>query len=211
MRKNGFTIIEVVVVFLLVLVVSFFVLPKSLQTTKQARLISHWSEVYSEMEYMFSVIKAQKDDEIQKKFLVANSTEDRTKIILEEVKPYLRITSEITDKDYKQFYMNGAPVKEGNKYYLDKFYLMKSGTIVGLKWFDSKCQKERPCGIIVFDVNGEKLPNTWGEDIFGINVYQDKIEPMGKNIDVDTLNTDCSRSGYGVYCSYYYLIGGKFD
>lgn len=211
MRKKGFTIIEVVVVFLLILTVAFFTLPKSMDTTKQARLISHWGEVYSDMEYMFSVIKAQRDDEIQQKLLNANTMESRTKVILEEVKPFLRIKSEVADPNYKQYYMNGAPVKAGNKYYFDKFYMMDSGTIVGLKWFVNKCSDIRPCGIMSFDVNGEGSPNTWGKDVFGIDVYLNKIEPMGKNIDEDTLNADCSKSGYGVYCSYYYLIGGKFD
>lgn len=211
MQKRGFTIIEVVVVFLLILVVAFFVLPKSLDTTKQASLISHWSEVYSDMEYMFSVIKAQRDGDIQQRLSAAKTTESRTKIILEEIKPYLRIKSEVTDKDYIQYYMNGAPVRKGNKYYFNKFYLMESGTIVGLKWFVTKDSDKRACGIMAFDVNGEKLPNTWGKDVFGIDVFQDRIAPMGKNIDEDTLKADCSKSGYGVYCSYYYLIGGKFD
>ena len=52
------------------------------------------------------------------------------------------------------------------------------------------------------DVNGKKGPNVWGKDVYGYNVYANKIEPLGKNEDPITIETDCSRQGTGVYCSF---------
>ena len=210
MRKTGFTIIEVVVVFLLMLGVTFLVLPKSLDTTKQARFISKWSATYTGLQYMFSVISAQKDSDIQEKITDANNDNDRKKIIIDAIKPYLRITSEVKTL-YKQYYMNGVEVKPIDNYYFDKFYLTTSNEIVGLKLVNANCKKEEVCVIIVFDINSLEAPNKWGYDIFGINVLKHGIEPLGKDFDIDTLKRDCSKHGFGLSCSYYYLIGGKFD
>ncbi|MFA7659147.1 MAG: type II secretion system protein [Candidatus Gastranaerophilaceae bacterium] len=210
MRRTGFTIIEVVVVFLLMLGVAFFVLPRSLNNTKQARLISKWTEKYSELEYMFSVIKAQSDSEIEKKFQTAQNDDDRKQIILETVKPYLRITSEPV-QDYKQYYMNDVIVERSGRYHFDNFYLTSSNEIVGLKWLNKSCKNGGICGVMAFDVNGKDAPNIWGQDVFGINILREGIEPLGKGIAPDVLKNDCSKHGLGIYCSYYYLIGGKFD
>lgn len=194
MRKNGFTIIEVVVVFLLMLGVLFLVLPKSLDSTKQARFISKWSEKFSELEYMFSVLKIQKNDKLQDKM----------------IKPYLRITSEVKIP-YRQKFMNGIEVTSQSKYYFDKFYFTSSNEVIGLKFVNPDCKDKDLCSIISIDVNGTNPPNKWGYDIFGINVFFDRIEPLGQDISFDDLKTDCSKYGSGLYCSYYYLIGGKFD
>jgi len=210
-KKNGFTIIEVVAVFLLILGVTFFVLPLSLETTKQAKFISEWTEKYSELEYMFSVIKAQKDSEIKEEINKAQNNDDISDAVLDTIKPYLRITSEVKNPKYKQSYMDKKLVQDGDKYYFNKFFQAASGEAIGLKWIDGDCTEERICAIMTFDINGTTGPNTWGYDIFGINLLKNRIEPIGKDIDLDVLKNDCSKSGYGVYCSYYYLIGGKFD
>jgi len=211
MRKNGFTIIEVVVVFLLILGVTFLILPKSLDSTRQARFISKWTEKYSELEYMFSVIKAQKDSEIKEKLRDAKNNEDRNKAIIETIKPYLRIVSEVKSTDYKQYYMDKSLVKSPDKYYFGNFYKTADNDIVGLKWLKENCIDHDACAIMFFDLNGTAPPNTWGYDIFGIDFLNDKIQPFGKGIDSDTLKKNCSKYGYGIYCSYYYLMGGKFD
>lgn len=211
MRKNGFTIIEVVVVFLLILGVSFLILPKGLDTTRQARLISKWTEKYSELEYMFSVIKAQKDGEIQDSLNKAENNDDRKQILLDTIKPYLRITTKVNPSDYKPKYMNKIAVTENDMYYFDNHYLTTTNEIIGLKWIKQKCTDKDACAIISFDLNGPTPPNAWGYDIFGINILKNAIQPIGQGLDTDTLKNNCSKSSFGVYCSYYYLMGGKFD
>lgn len=210
MHKNGFTIVEVVMVFLLILGVTFFILPKNMESTRQAKLISKWSEKYSELEYTFSVIKAQKDSEFKEKLMAVGSDADKKKLILDTFKPYMRIASEVKTP-YEQHYMNGQKVTPNDKYYFDNFYSTVSGEIVGFKLFNPNCEKEETCVVMTFDINGDKAPNAWGYDIYGINVLKNGIEPLGKNFDQDTLRNNCSRYGTGLYCAYYYLIGGKFD
>ena len=210
MKRTGFTIIEVVIVFLLMLGVAFLVLPKSLDNTRQAKLISKWTETYSELEYMFSVIKAQSDYDIDVKIKNAENNEVRKQIVLDTIKPYLRITAEAAP-NYRQYYMSKMLVPEGGKYFFTNFYVTRSNEVIGLKWINSKCKEREVCALLSFDINGEDLPNTWGYDVFGINIFKDKIGPIGEGYIPDVLKSDCSKNGSGLYCSYYYLMGGKFD
>ena len=210
-KLNGFTIIEVSVVFLLILGVTFFILPMALDDTKQANLISKWKEVYNDTDYMFSVIKAQDGDELKNKLSTAPNDKIRTEIVIQTIRPYLRIKNNVQDTNYKQYYMNKQPVNELDRYYVDSFYYTDSGNIVGVKWFTNNCDEETICGITIFDINGTQKPNTWGKDIFGINILKNNIEPIGKDVASVMLKNDCSEYGHGLYCSYYYLIGGQFD
>ncbi|MBP7212014.1 hypothetical protein KBA27_04190 [bacterium] len=211
MEKKGFTIIEVVVVFCMILAVAFFVFPISLDNTKHARLISSWSSTYSNLEYIFSVLKAQNNLTVYKKIDNANSNEERQEMVLKVIKPYFRTTTLVPEDEYKIRYMNGLIAKDVG-YHFKKHYYTSSGKIIALDWLVKKCSdKKTLCGIMSVDINGIKRPNTWGEDIFGIGIYSDRIQPLGKDKSIRDLKLDCSKDGQGILCSYYYLIGGKFD
>lgn len=209
--KRGFTIIEVVMVFLLILGVTFFIVPKNLNSIKQAKLISKWTQKYTELEYMFSVIKAQQEEELHKK--ISNATDDgvRKDILLETIKPYLRVTSRVTDSNYKQHYMNGNVVDNSSKYYFNEYYMTSADEVIGLKWLNSDCKGKDVCAILSIDINGLEKPNKWGYDIYGVNILKNEVDPLGKGVDSYVLGKDCNKRGFGTFCSYYYLIGGKFD
>lgn len=211
MRRGGFTIIEVVMAFLLILGVTFLILPVVMNNTKQAVFISEWSETYTELEYIASVIMAQENEEFKTKFKKTSDNRVIGELVLETLKPYLRIKNGIAEDAYNQHYMSGNTVKEGDKYYIDNFYNTEEQKIVGLKWLNKNCHDKYICGFLIYDLNGIIPPNAWGRDIFGVNILRNGIEPMGKDLDSDMLKRDCSKNGSGIYCSYYYLIGGDFD
>lgn len=207
--KKGFTIVEVTVVFLLILGVTFLILPRSLDNTRQAKLISKWSQTYAEIEYMFSAIKAQQEGSIiqyDKKL----KKESEKSFLLDIIRPYLRITSK-ADSKYKQYSMDKKEITSNSFYYFDTFYQTSLDEILGLKWVDKNCENNNICAIMSFDINGLNPPNAWGYDVFGINIFKNKIEPIGRDMLPDVLKFDCSKHGSGVGCSYYYLIGGRFD
>lgn len=210
MQKKGFTIIEIVVVFFLMLGVIFLVYPKSVDSSKQARLISKWSQKVSELEYMFSVYKAQKDGDFGVKFSKAQNGDEKNKVLIDIIRPYLRVTSELKTV-YLPAFMDKSLIPIDSKYYFKNYYLTASNEIIGVKFINSDCNTKDVCFIMSFDINGTNPPNVWGYDIFGIDVYKDKIAPFGKDQNQDLLKQNCSRMGSGVYCSYYYLIGGKFE
>lgn len=205
-HKNGFTIIEVTIVFLLILAVTFLVLPHSLDNTRQAKLISQWTQKYSEIEYTFSVIKAQ-----QNGIIVPNELDNKlTKNAVEAlIKPYFRITKEVTN--YHPTFKNKKIINAASAYYFNILYFTDSSEILGLKLINEKCLEKQICAMMSFDINGLESPNAWGRDIYGIYILKDQIEPIGKEVSPDVLRYDCGKKGSGVFCSYYYLLGGKFD
>ena len=198
--KKGFTIIEIVIVFLLILGVVFLILPSSFNNTKQAKLISKWAQAYSSLEYMFSAVKAQQNPS------AANDAKNITQF--NNLKKCLRITKPIL---YTPSLMNGQAVEQNSPYYFDVYYKTSTDEIVGIKLINKKCQGKDVCSTILVDINGQEKPNKWGRDVFGANISQESIEPIGKGIESNRLRANCNRKNEGYYCSYYYLIGGKFD
>ena len=204
--------LEYSIALFVMLGVLLLIMPVSIENTRQANFISKWNEKFNRVEYMFSVINAHVTDDMIKSINKAKTPQQREKFLLAIVKPYLRIgTYNIPVKHYKPRYMNGAKVYKGQRYYFDDFYFAENNTIVGIK--DIKNEKsDDTLFIMMFDMNGLLPPNRWGKDIFGVNIYDGgRIEPFGFDNDMDELKKDCSESGTGVSCSYYYKIGGGFD
>lgn len=201
--------LEYTVTLFLVFGVILLLLPVSFENSIQARFISKWNEIYSNTGYTFSVIRAHISDDILKSFNEAKSSQEQEKLLLQLIKPYMRIDTENTPKNYNLHYMNKSRVKKGDLYYFEDVYFTDNGNVVGIK--DIKEQGDEPMFIMMFDVNGVLPPNRWGRDVFGINIFEDRIEPFGQNLPTDELQKDCSNNGSGVYCSYYYRIGGGFD
>jgi hypothetical protein len=156
-------------------------------------------------------MNAQADAEIIKSFNHAKTNQEREKIMMTLVKPYLRVSAEdeVTNK-YNVSYMNGNKVKKGDNYYFDNLYKTYTNTIIGIK--DIKDEDVfHPVFIMMFDMNGLKGPNVWGKDIYGINIFIDgNITPLGTGKELEDLKKDCSTLGTGVSCSQYYRIGGEF-
>ena len=209
-KKNIWKLEYSITLFVLLGLLMLFV-PVKIENYYQASLISKWNDVYNKVSYMFTVINAQTNDEILKSFARAKTPEQREKLLLQLVKPYLRIR--YTDKfprRYKPKYMNGERVRKGDYFYFNDLYFADK-QIVGIKDI-VKHRDNDPWFIMMFDINGLIPPNRWGEDIFGIYIFDEgKIQPFGYNKTEEQLLEDCSQNGKGVGCSYYYRIGGKFD
>lgn len=186
--------------------------PINLENTRQAGLIARWNEKYDKVTYMFSVINAQTSDEILKSFAEAKTAEQREKLLLQLIKPYMRIHySDKFPRRYKTKFMDGKKVPKNSFYYFNDMYFSDNGMqVVGIKDL-IRYDKNAPLFMMMFDINGVMPPNTWGKDIFGINIYDGgRIEPFGYGKSMEELRNDCSVNGTGLDCSYYYRIGGEF-
>ena len=66
--------------------------------------------------------------------------------------------------------------------------------------------EEEKCADLRIDVNGPKGPNTWGIDIYGVNLLRNRLDPWGPE---EGANTACYRSGSklqkGFTCAAYVL------
>ncbi|DAB24307.1 TPA: hypothetical protein CPT81_01740 [Candidatus Gastranaerophilales bacterium HUM_20] len=212
MSKKRYWKLEYSIALFVMLGVILLLMPVSIESTRQANAISKWNEKLNRVEYMFSVINAHITDDILKSMNKAKTPQEREAILLALVKPYLRINTEnYPSKHYKPRYMNGAKVYKGQSYYFDDFYFAENNSIVGIKDIKSENSTDA-LFIMMFDINGIMPPNRWGRDIYGVNIYDGgKIEPFGFDMEMNELKKDCSDSGTGVSCSYYYKIGGGFD
>ena len=191
--KKGFTIVEVSILFVIFIIVTFLVAPLSLDDTKQAKNASRWRNVQADfVNIVYSMSSEENSEE-------TNLIERFDSIINNEVKENV--------KPYKILFMNGT--------YPSKSYLFKdykktySNAVVAYKFYDEPVNEA--LGVLMYDVNGTDSPNVWGKDVFGLKIYNDGFEPLGKENSLAEQKQDCSRNGTGLYCSNYYLIGGNFE
>lgn len=191
--KNGFTIIEVSILFVIFLIVAFLVAPLSLDDTMQAKNISRWRNVQQDFSNItYSINSIIEENELSYKEIF-------TKVIKNEIKE--------DAVPYKVTLLDGS---RPNKMYLfDDFKLTYSNAVIAYK-FDSEL-KDGALGFLMYDVNGKTGPNVWGKDVFGYYIFEDKFVPFGKYNSLSEQKSDCSSKGSGMSCSNYYLIGGNFD
>ncbi len=211
MAKKRYLKMEYSLLLLVIVGVALMLLPLSAGNVRQANFISKWNEKYNRLEYMFSVINAHVTDDMILSMKRAKTPQEREQLLLTIIKPYLRVNTESRPKHYKPKYFDGSKIWKGEKYFFDDFYFAENKTILGIK--DIHTEKVSDFFfIMMFDINGSLPPNRWGKDIFGVNIYdQGRVEPFGYNQSMESLKEDCSNEGTGLYCSYYYKIGGGFD
>lgn len=189
--KEGFTLTEVIILFIIFLTVAVLVIPLSVDDALMTKNVHKWKSVQSGFS---SIPIAMMNNQSYKDSGVVTLEHFITALI--KIHPLKNVTN------YKIRYMNGDTPEE--KYTFKEIYNTNNGATIAFKWFDSATEKgeDKIEGVLMYDVNGKRGPNVWGKDIFGFNIYANKIEPLGKNQDPITVESDCSRQGSGVYCSY---------
>lgn len=211
MNFRKFWKIEYTLTAFAIFAIFILLLPTTIQSTRQAALISKWNEKYNHINYLFSVISAHSNEDLTGS--IENSTADKDEIMMLLLQPYLRISTHNKQlKRYHNKYMNNSRLPKDDLYYFSDFYYTNDKTILGIKDLTGIYDDDGPRFMLMFDMNGKLPPNRWGKDVFGINVYNNgNIEPFGKKNSLEQLKTDCSDKGTGVNCSYFYIIGGGFD
>ncbi len=200
---------EYSITLIIIFAVFLMLVPTSLGSTVQAKFITKWVDCYSKLLYAKDVISKHEQEDILKSFKRTKTKNEREDLILELIKPYYRLNESKFPKTYKTRFMNKMEVPKDSLYYFKDIYYADNNIIVGLKDI-SEDKSTEPMFLMMFDMNGKMPPNTWGKDIFGAQIYEDKVEAFGQNLTLQELQDDCSRIGTGVNCSYYYQIGGDF-
>lgn len=199
--------LEYTITLLVLFAFSLLLIPTSLQSTMQAKFIMRWKDCFNRITYMRDVISKHEKSDLIKSFKRAKNEEEREHIIINLIKPYFRLNEEKYPKHYHPKYMNNKRVKKADFYYFEDIYFTDNKIIVGIKDVDDN---KDPMFMMMFDINGILPPNTWGKDIFGAKIYEDRIEALGENLGLEEMRKDCSPEGTGISCSYYYKIGGNF-
>ena len=212
MQFRKFWKIEYTLTLFAIFAIVVLLLPTTIQSARQASLISRWNEKYNRVNYMFSVLNTHANEDIIQNLKNTQNMDEKSKLMILLMQPYLRISSDnIPTKRYRPRYMNNSRIKKNHLFYFDNFYFAENNTIIGIKDLPQQ-SAEDPLFMLMFDMNGLIPPNRWGKDIFGVNIYsQGYIEPFGRQYDLSEVKFDCSEKGLGIKCSYYYIIGGGFD
>lgn len=212
MQKNkAFTLVEIAVVFGLILLTALMVIPNLIEDNKKLDIISKWKHSYQNVEYVFQAINTQITDTDKIAFKNAKNSQEKEILLYNLLNPYFRMKQAVDVKNYKTYYLDGSSVKESEDYYITNLHVTNAGKIVGVKWLNDNVNNQAiPFAMLSVDLNGQSKPNKWGYDIFAVNIFADRIEPIGKTDDDYLLKSDCSKKGKGLACSYYYYIyGGK--
>jgi len=193
MKKKGFTIIEVSILFIIFLIVAFLVAPLSLDDTRLAKNISRWKNVQGDFTNIFYIVNTDKSHNKSDFATVFND------VLKNDIKNDINV--------YRISFLNGT--YPNDTYRFKEFKNTYSNATLAIKLYDASQNGQR--GILMYDVNGKNGPNVWGEDVFGMNIYDDRFEPFCKADSISAQKQDCSKNGTGLCCSSYYLIGGNFD
>ena len=193
MKKYGFTIVEVSILFVIFLIVAFLVAPLSLDDTKQAKNTSKWRGVQNDFTNIFYSVNTNREE---------NKTEFK--------EAFLKVLENDMKNDMKSYritFLNGT--YPNDTYRFKDYKNTYSNATLSVKLFESEQDNLR--GVLMYDVNGKSGPNVWGKDVYGMNIYEDRFEPFCKSEPIIEQKQDCSKNGTGLCCSSYYLMGGNFD
>lgn len=214
MKKQAFTLVEIIVVISIVVLTAIILIPNIIDDNKKLHTISQWKHTYKNIEYVFSAIKAQTTETDKVAIEKTRTNDEREVVLCDLLNPYFRMQSVVDPKTYKTYFMDGSFVNEKSEYYVKNLHTTNSGMVIGVKWLlvPSQAQNSLPIAMITIDLNGLKKPNKWGYDIFGVNIFVDRIEPLGEEYDEMLIKSDCSKKGKGISCaSYYNNYGGRLN
>lgn len=204
---NIFSVIAIILVLILILV------PFNVVNLEQAQRIAKWLKVYEEINYSFALVKMHEG-------CIIPDVNEADKVISEEyiverISPYMNIQEDIKVQaeipKYSYRMLNRNIVKKNNQFYFNKFLKTKDGMLLSIKENQKNNLMDlEPLYFMFLDINGVEKPNQIGKDVFIINIYKDKINPLGKGRRHASLKVNCSPIGTGLYCAEYYLKGGSF-
>ena len=211
MRNLSFSLFNIVSVILILVIIILIVLPFNLLNMEQAQRIAKWKSEYEQLNYCFSLVNLHEGSIIPTEEEVGKIITEED--ILERFKPYFNLADIDLKKLKKYRYrkMNGSPIQKDSQFYFDKFIIDKDGTILSVRKNEHEIISEvQPLFFMFVDINGIEKPNRIGQDIFFLNIYKNNISALGNGRERAKLKANCSPIGTGLYCSEYYLLGGKF-
>lgn len=210
-KKTAFNMIEISIVVFLIIITILICIPSIVNNTKEAKTISTWKKTYTEIDSNFELFSINDYETVEK--ICQSNVKEKEPEIFRVLGPYLNTDFSInpdTLKSYKYKFLNGSQIPKNSIYFTKLFAYQESQGIIAFKLLSCKCDDEKPCAIALIDINGTKKPNRIGKDIFGINLYRNKVEAFGANMSNAELVSECTENKIGTACSEYFLRGGKF-
>lgn len=204
--KKSFTLAETLITLVIIGVVAALTIPALVNKTQNQELKASFKKTYSALEQATRQIMQDNGGTM----LGVCSSIDQN-CFLDKYSAQLAFTKKCEDG-----HSWGACWHDGDGFYYDGItrisahgnhtgLVLNDGTLIDFYYDSPTCTAPigtlYKCARIRVDVNGFKPPNSFGKDIFGLNVYQNGIKPYG--FIGDNMGTACPpvNSVSGVGCA----------
>jgi len=213
MRKQAFTLAEILITLGIIGIVAAITLPALIQKHQERVTVNKVKKFYSIMSQ--AQLLAIKDNGYMDEWTVPNQMTQQSAIaLMNYIKPYLKIakdcgTSSGCLQNGNIKLLNGnlwGSYDNRSEYYK---VILNDGTYMWLRSTDgiycssSASTNFKSCGAVWIDTNGKKPPNTFGHDVFIFSININNITSYYQN--------DCKPNSRGWSCSDWILEKGNMD
>ena len=217
-KPSGFTLAEVLITLAIIGVIAAISVPSLIQKTNQAELITAWKKNYATLSQALSQLDFDSGN-----VMSYTKSHGSLKPALQNYLKGIKDSNNAglyTAADIRGIYtdLSGANLNGTASLMDDGQIILNSGAIIYIE--NSPSTKTNL--MIWVDVNGEKKPNIIGKDLFGSELIDGNLIPMGvstgSSINCDCTSTACSKT-MGTYstasniagagCSAEYLYKSK--
>ena len=210
--KKAFTLAEVLITLGVIGVVAAMTMPTVIKKYQEQVTVNKVKKIYSTLNQAFML--SVKDNGYAYEWNVNNyASSTSAKQITGYLKPYLKISKDCGTKSGCLGYKEKVNLLNGNKHTVNydtksNYYkiILSDGSYLAIRANDGvycSLNATSICGSIFFDVNGGKMPNTVGKDIFDFVIYPFMIKPATTD--------DCYLSSSGWGCTSYVLTNGNMN
>lgn len=208
--RRAFTLAEVLITLGIIGVVAALTMPILINKINNQTTITKLKKEYSVLSQVLQRAKADNAD-FDTWDLVDNNAAKTTEAFEKYVKPYIKTINHCTDRVAgcwaQSSELNNTPVgtEAGIGSQINAFILPDGATVV-INIYSSENDRAKfgitdnklnPFLGFFVDVNGVKLPNKLGEDIFAFILTHKGLVPAG----IDNDSADCNRSSHGYTCA----------
>lgn len=228
MKRFGFTLAEVLITLGIIGVVAAITLPTLINNYKEKATITRLKKAYSVLsQAMQKAVAENGTADLWETYEYDDETEDAENTMQryypDNIVKQLSVVKDCGFKSEGCFLSDEYKLLDGrterdfetlnNRYYK---LVLADGTLVALEGYNDKagsCSASKYCGEIWVDINGSKLPNVAGKDLFIFYYTKDNILPYGYNLkDKPLYQSGCSiKSGSGYGCTAWILTNENMD
>ncbi|MDR1167626.1 MAG: type II secretion system GspH family protein [Heliobacteriaceae bacterium] len=209
--KKGFTLAEVLITLGIIGVVASLTMPTLIQNYQEKATVVKLKKIYSMLSQAYQSASMENGDPTNwgLKDTPDATYEGSRNLYNILIQPYFNVIK-YCDVQPGCFYSQNPRALPGDEWH-ENFdtnkrikFVLNDGIIMMVSSYSSKCSyddgnhiRDPFCGIVVLDINGKKLPNTWGRDIFSFLITKDSILPDGINKTMPNLSTTNSSFVFG--------------
>ena len=192
-RRCAFTLAEVLITLGIIGIVAAMTLPTIISKTQKKDRAVKLKKVYSVLSQ--AIQQTLVEDGTTENWKLVDHDFQATESTVKKIIPYLKVAQNCKNQRgcwaFPYYYQNGNSTNINTPNQYSYYITLADGTNI---FFDIVGTTNAQL-FIYTDINGNKKPNTFGDDIFAFKIKNNKIEPYSTNLDACTLQkitlTEC--------------------